>query len=80
MNELQNQCELKKTLSLPLLIGFTLYAKITSAIYEYLPVIKFIQFRLAGDVFSFLFPCGIAFGIALGVVGSITSIHKHLRV
>ena len=65
---------------LPLLIGFPLYAKITSAIYEYLPVIKFVQFRLTGDVFSFLFPCGIIFGIALGVVGSITSIHKHLRV
>ena len=65
---------------LPLLIGFPLYAKITSSIYEYLPVIKFVQFRLTGDVFSFLFPCGIAFGIALGVVGSVTSIRKHLRV
>jgi len=64
----------------PLLIGFPIYAKVTSAIYEYLPVIKFIQFRLTGDVFGFLFPFGIVFGIGLGVIGSVTSIRKHLRV
>lgn len=64
----------------PLLLGFPIYAKVTSAIFEYLPVIKFIQFRLAGDVFGFLIPFGIVFGIALGVIGSVTSIRKHLRV
>ena len=64
----------------PLLIGFPIYAKVTSAIFEYLPMIKFVQFRLAGDVFGFLFPFGIIFGIALGVIGSVTSIRKHLRV
>lgn len=64
----------------PLIIGFPIYAKVTSAIYEYLPVIKFIQFRLTGDVFGFLFPFGIVFGIGLGVIGSVTSIRKHLRV
>jgi len=64
----------------PLVIGFPIYAKITSAIFEYLPMITFIQFRLTGDVFGFLFPFGILFGIALGVIGSVTSIRKHLRV
>lgn len=64
----------------PMLLGFPIYAKLTSAIYEYLPVIKFMQFRLTGDVFSFLIPCGILFGVALGVIGSVTSIRKHLRV
>ena len=64
----------------PLIIGFPIYAKITSAIFEYLPMITFVQFRLTGDVFGFLFPCGILFGIALGVIGSVTSIRKHLRV
>lgn len=64
----------------PLLLGFPIYAKVTSAIFEYLPVIKFIQFRLTGDVFGFLIPFGIIFGVALGVIGSVTSIRKHLRV
>ncbi len=64
----------------PLLLGFPIYAKITSAIFDYLPVIKFIQFRLTGDVFGFLFPFGLAFGVALGVIGSVSSIRKHLRV
>ncbi|MGN0133852.1 MAG: permease-like cell division protein FtsX, partial [Anaerotignum sp.] len=62
----------------PLLLGFPIYAKVTSAIFEYLPVIKFIQFRLTGDVFGFLIPFGVIFGIGLGVIGSVTSIRKHL--
>ncbi|MBR2851927.1 MAG: FtsX-like permease family protein, partial [Anaerotignum sp.] len=65
---------------IPLVIGFPIYAKVTSAIFEYLPMVTFIQFRLTGDVFGFLFPFGIIFGIALGVIGSVTSIRKHLRV
>ena len=64
----------------PLIIGFPIYAKVTSAIFEYLPMVTFVQFKLTGDVFGFLFPFGTAFGIALGVIGSVTSIRKHLRV
>lgn len=65
---------------IPLLLGMPLYAKIISSLYSYFPVIKMIQFRLMGDVFAFLFPAAMCFGIALGVVGSVTSIRKHLRV
>lgn len=64
----------------PLIIGFPVYAKVTSAILGYLPMVTFVQFRLTGDVFGFLFPFGIIFGIVLGVIGSVTSIRKHLRV
>ena len=64
----------------PLVLGLPIYTKVTSAIFDYLPVIKFIQFRLTGDVFGFLFPFGIVFGVALGVIGSVSSIRKHLRV
>ncbi len=64
----------------PLIIGFPIYAKVTSVIFEYLPMVTFIQFKLTGDVFGFLFPFGTVFGIALGVIGSVTSIRKHLRV
>lgn len=65
---------------IPLLLGMPIYAKIISAIYAYIPVIKFIQFRLMGEVFRFLLPFGVVFGVALGVIGSVTSIRKHLRV
>lgn len=65
---------------IPLLLGMPLYAKIISSLYSYFPVIKMIQFRLMGDVFAFLFPAAMCFGIALGVIGSVTSIRKHLRV
>ena len=64
----------------PLVLGLPIYTKVTSAIFDYLPMIKFIQFRLTGDVFGFLFPFGIIFGVALGVIGSVSSIRKHLRV
>ncbi len=64
----------------PLVLGLPIYTKVTSAIFDYLPMIKFIQFRLTGDVFGFLFPFGIVFGVALGVIGSVSSIRKHLRV
>ena len=65
---------------IPLIIGFPIYAKVTSAIFAYLPMVTFVQFRLTGDIFGFLFPIGTLFGIALGVIGSVTSIRKHLRV
>ena len=65
---------------IPLIIGFPVYASVTSAIFSYLPMITFVQFKLTGDVFGFLIPFGIVFGIALGVIGSVTSIRKHLRV
>ncbi len=65
---------------LPLLIEIPIYAKIISALYNYFPVIKIIQFRLVGDIFIVLFPVALAFGILLGTIGSVTSIRKHLRV
>ena len=32
----------------PLVLGLPIYTKVTSAIFDYLPMIKFIQFRLTG--------------------------------
>ncbi len=66
---------------IPTLIGWPLYAKCVSLIYEYVPLIQNLaQFRLSGDVYSVLLPCSLLFGVLLGVVGSTTSIRKHLRV
>jgi|GEM_PF-7076994 len=43
-------------------------------------IIKMIQFKLMGDIFIVLFPVALGFGIILGIIGSVTSIRKHLRV
>ncbi len=65
---------------IPLLIGMPIYAKVVSSLYNYFPVIKMIQFLLTGDIFIVLFPVALIFGILLGVIGSVTSIRKHLQV
>jgi len=64
----------------PIVLGMPIYATIISAVYEYLPVIQMIQFKVVGDVYAVLLPMGLIFGIVLGVIGSVTSIRKHLRV
>ncbi|WP_312043096.1 permease-like cell division protein FtsX [Anaerotignum sp.] len=65
---------------IPLLIGMPIYAKIISSLYGYFPVIKMVQFLLTGDIFIVLFPVALVFGVLLGVIGSVTSIRKHLQV
>lgn len=65
---------------IPLLIGMPIYAKVVSSLYNYFPVIKMIQFLLTGDIFIVLFPVALIFGTLLGVIGSVTSIRKHLQV
>lgn len=65
---------------IPLLIGIPIYAKVISTLYSYFPVIKIIQFKLVGDIFIVLLPIALLFGILLGIIGSVTSIRKHLRV
>ncbi len=66
---------------IPTLIGWPLYAKTVSLFYEYLPIIQNLaQFKASGDIYSVLLPLSLAFGVALGVIGSVTSIRKHLRV
>lgn len=66
---------------IPSLLGLPLYAKTVSLFYNYVPfVANFVRFRLTGDVFSFVLPAALLFGILLGVVGSVTSIRKHLQV
>ncbi|MCQ4936260.1 MULTISPECIES: permease-like cell division protein FtsX [Anaerotignum] len=65
---------------IPLLVGMPIYAKVISSLYSYFPVIKMIQFLLTGDIFIVLFPVALVFGVLLGVIGSVTSIRKHLQV
>lgn len=66
---------------LPMLVGMPMYGKTVSLFYNYIPFVEnFVRFRVVGDVFSFVLPAALIFGILLGVVGSVTSIRKHLQV
>lgn len=66
---------------IPMLIAWPAYAKSISMIYDFFPVIKnMVTFRDSSEIFSILLPFSMTFGILLGVVGSVTSIRKHLKV
>ena len=66
---------------IPMLIAWPAYAKSISMIYDFFPVIKnMVTFRESGEIFSILLPFSLIFGILLGVIGSVTSIRKHLKV
>ncbi|WP_337505029.1 permease-like cell division protein FtsX [Anaerotignum lactatifermentans] len=66
---------------LPMLVGMPMYGKTVSLFYSHIPFVEnFVRFRVVGDVFSFVLPAALIFGILLGVVGSVTSIRKHLQV
>lgn len=66
---------------LPMLVGMPMYSKTVSLFYNHIPFVEnFVRFRVVGDVFSFVLPAALIFGILLGVVGSVTSIRKHLQV
>ncbi|MEA4816536.1 MAG: permease-like cell division protein FtsX [Lachnospiraceae bacterium] len=65
---------------IPMLISWPLYGKTISVLYEYLPILKnIVTFRFGSDIFSVLIPVSFAAGILLGVVGSASSIRKHLN-
>lgn len=66
---------------LPMLVGMPMYGKTVSLFYNHIPFVEnFVRFRVVSDVFSFVLPAALIFGILLGVVGSVTSIRKHLQV
>ena len=66
---------------LPMLVGMPMYGKTVSLFYNHIPFVEnFVRFRVVGDVFSFVLPAALIFGILLGVVGSVTSIRNHLQV
>lgn len=65
----------------PLIVGMPLYSKVVTIFYNYVPFVEnFVRFRLTGDVYLFLLPASLIFGVLLGVIGSVTSIKKHLQV
>ena len=62
-------------------ISFFLYNKSIEFIYSNMAFIRnWLNFRNVKDVFKFIGPISILLGILIGIVGSITSIRKHLQV
>ncbi len=66
---------------IPIAVAWPMYGKFIDLIYTYIPLIKNIAtFKLGIEIFSILFPIAILFGILLGVIGSVSSIRKYLKV
>lgn len=67
--------------AIPMAIAWPSYGKAIDLIYKFLPVIEnLVTFKNSIDIFSVLLPVSIVSGILLGVIGSVTSIRKHLKV
>ena len=67
--------------AIPLAISWPLYDKCVKLIYQHLPFIGNIAHFMSGyTIFSALIPACLIAGVLLGVIGSMTSIHKHLNV
>lgn len=66
---------------IPIILSWVLYDKAIELIYKNFPMISSIAtFRHSLDLFIVIFPIALAAGIALGIIGSVASVHKHLQV
>ena len=67
--------------ALPLLFLYFLYNEVVSYILERFQILNnLMQFLPVEDVFHYLLPVGLGLGIGIGLLGSIFSVRKHLRV
>ena len=66
---------------IPMVICWPAYSRIVDAIYTNLPIIQtMVTLKYPVEIFSVLLPVALLAGILLGVLGSVASIRKHLRV
>lgn len=66
---------------LPVIMTFLGYDKTIDVIYEKILIIqKLVVFKSGAEIFSLITPVTLILGGVLGVVGSVTSIRKHLNV
>ena len=67
--------------AIPIVVAWPLYNELISIINEQIPMISsIITFRFGIDIFSVLLPVSLGFGALLGVLGSSSSLRKHLNV
>jgi cell division transport system permease protein len=65
--------------AVPLIIAYPLYNPLINLLYNMLLMQGF-QFRTHSYVFSFLISICVVLGAAIGIVGSVVSIRRHLKV
>lgn len=65
---------------LPAVICWLGYNRVIILIREGLPILNFIQFRPGYDIFAYLFPFAMLLGVLIGMIGSLVSIRRHLKV
>ena len=66
---------------IPMGILYFLYDRIITYVVERFQNLgNFLQFLDVGEVFQYLVPVGMLLGIGIGLIGSIFSVRKHLRV
>jgi len=65
---------------LPILLVWAGYPQLVRMVQDGLPLIEFIQFRTGNEIFVFLFPFVVLLGALIGIIGSGTSVRKHLHV
>jgi len=56
------------------------YDSVIGMIRDSLPAIDFVAFRPGYDIFAYLFPFDLAMGMVIGIIGSIFSVRRHLKV
>lgn len=67
--------------ALPLGILYMMYEKAVKYLITRFNILGgFLQFLDVGDVFRFLMPISVGLGIGIGLIGSIVSLRKHLKV
>jgi len=65
--------------AVPAFICYFGYARIISAIHE-LPMLAWISFMPEEHIMRYVFPLSFALGVLIGLIGSVTSVKKHLKV
>ncbi len=66
---------------IPVLMCWLGYAGAIQAIYDKVVVLQnLIEFKSAPSVFLVLLPLSLTIGVGIGIVGSVTSLHKYLKV
>ncbi|MDR1664701.1 MAG: permease-like cell division protein FtsX [Clostridiales bacterium] len=65
---------------IPSVACWFLYGYAVGAIPELIPLISFVKFRPGYDIFMYLLPFDLLLGMFIGIIGSVFSVRKHLKV
>ena len=67
--------------AIPMAVGWLVYDQALAAMTNAFPaIVNIVNFLYAVDIFGWLVPCSLVGGMVLGIIGSVSSIRKHLKV